>query len=71
MGERVAVLVEALPGDDDGDEEWVVGRAAHQGPDVDGVTMLDPALVPDVAVGDLVRAVVVGTDGIDLVAEPC
>jgi ribosomal protein S12 methylthiotransferase RimO len=71
LGEPVDVLVESLPGEDDGDDEWVIGRAAHQGPDVDGVTMLDPELVPDVAVGDLVRAVVVGTEGIDLVAQPC
>jgi hypothetical protein len=49
----------------------VVGRAAHQGPDVDGVTYLDPIELPGAAVGDLVRAKVVGTDGIDLVASPC
>ena len=49
----------------------VVGRAAHQGPDVDGVTLLhvpEGASVP--RVGDLVTATVVGTEGIDLVAEP-
>jgi ribosomal protein S12 methylthiotransferase RimO len=57
--------------DEDEDEAYVVGRAAHQGPDVDGVTLIDPALLPDVEVGAIVRAVVVGTQGIDLVAEPC
>jgi ribosomal protein S12 methylthiotransferase RimO len=57
--------------DSDDDESMVVGRAAHQGPDVDGVTLLDPLAFPGIAVGDLVRAVVVGTEGIDLVAEPC
>ena len=56
-------------GDDD-DEPMVVGRAAHQGPDVDGVTLLSPEDWPGVAVGDIVRAVVVATEGIDLVAEP-
>jgi tRNA A37 methylthiotransferase MiaB len=81
IGEVVEVLVEELPGDDadadvDGDDDgddtaYLVGRAAHQGPDVDGVTLIDPALAPGVAVGDLVRATVVGTNGIDLVAEPC
>jgi ribosomal protein S12 methylthiotransferase RimO len=66
IGEQVLVLVEEI--DDDG---LPVGRAAFQGPDVDGVTLLhlpDGALLP--AVGDLVAAVVVGTEGVDLVAEP-
>jgi hypothetical protein len=63
--------VPASDGPDADDEPLVVGRAAHQGPDVDGVTLLDPLLLPGVAVGDLVRAVVVATEGIDLVAEPC
>jgi MiaB/RimO family radical SAM methylthiotransferase len=67
IGETVEVLVESLPDD----EPWVVGRAAHQGPDVDGVTYLDPTEFPGAAVGDLVRAKVVGTEGIDLVAAPC
>ena len=81
VGEVVEVLVESVPagladedGDDDEDEDdeaYVVGRAAHQGPDVDGVTLIDPALLPGVEVGSIVRAVVVGTEGIDLVAEPC
>jgi ribosomal protein S12 methylthiotransferase RimO len=57
------------PGDDE--EAWLVGRAAHQGPDVDGVTLLDPVAWPGVAVGHTVRAVVVGSDGVDLMAEPC
>src|SRR6476620_8361651 len=66
IGETITVLVEEV--DDDGSP---VGRAAFQGPDVDGVTVLrlaDGAPVP--AVGDLVPAVVVDTEGIDLVAEP-
>ncbi|NYG08077.1 ribosomal protein S12 methylthiotransferase RimO [Phycicoccus badiiscoriae] len=72
IGEVVDVLVESVPAGDDEDEETsVVGRAAHQGPDVDGVTMLDPGEFPDVAVGDIVRAVVTGTEGIDLLAARC
>jgi ribosomal protein S12 methylthiotransferase len=72
VGQVVEVLVESVPsGVGDEDEPWVVGRAAHQGPDVDGVTMLRPDDAPDVAVGDTVRAVVVATEGIDLVAQPC
>jgi ribosomal protein S12 methylthiotransferase RimO len=65
LGETVEVLVEAVEEDD-----IVSGRAAHQGPDVDGVTLLHPVdgeLAP--AVGALVTARVVGTEGIDLVAE--
>jgi tRNA A37 methylthiotransferase MiaB len=72
IGETVDVLVESVPtGAEDDEELSVVGRAAHQGPDVDGVTMLDPAHLPDVAVGDIVRAVITGTEGIDLLAAPC
>ncbi|MGW5241309.1 30S ribosomal protein S12 methylthiotransferase RimO [Monashia sp. NPDC004114] len=65
VGELVEVLVEEI--DEDG---RAVGRAAFQGPDVDGVTTVlagDSAGAP--RVGDLVAAVVVATEGIDLVAE--
>ena len=56
------------------------GRAEHQGPEVDGTTLLaaptDPASANGAAgatgwrVGELVRAIVVATEGVDLVAEP-
>ena len=59
--DRVVVLVEDVT---DGE---VVGRSAHQGPDVDGATYLDQ---PGARVGDLVRAVVRKSDGVDLVATP-
>ncbi|NYG55663.1 30S ribosomal protein S12 methylthiotransferase RimO [Nocardioides perillae] len=65
LGEVVEVLVESL---EDGE---VVGRAAHQGPEVDGTTAL--ALGDDharPAVGDLVPATVVASEGVDLVAVP-
>ena len=80
VGEVVEVLVESVPASggstpldeaDDEDDGRVVGRAAHQGPDVDGVTSIDHALVPAAMVGDVVRAVVVDSEGIDLVAQPC
>jgi ribosomal protein S12 methylthiotransferase RimO len=61
VGQRAEVLVE-----DVGDE--VTGRAAHQGPDVDGVTRLDETV--SVRRGDIVSAVVSGSDGADLVAVP-
>jgi len=61
VDEEVVVLVEDVT---DGE---VVGRSAHQGPDVDGATYLDQ---PGARVGDLVRAVVRKSDGVDLVATP-
>jgi ribosomal protein S12 methylthiotransferase len=60
VGETVEVLVESV---DDGE---VVGRAALQGPEVDGCTTL---VGSDARVGDLVSAVVVDTDGVDLIAR--
>ncbi len=66
VGSRVDVLVEAL-GPDPGTGE---GRAAHQGPEVDGCTTLG-GLADGVRVGDLVTAVVTSSVGADLVAEPC
>lgn len=60
VGETVEVLVERI--DDDATE----GRAAHQGPEVDGSTYL---LDGDAQVGDLVRAVVVESEGADLYAR--
>jgi tRNA A37 methylthiotransferase MiaB len=68
VGERLEVLVEHVDVDDDG-EPVVEGRAEHQGPEVDGTTTLVGA-VAGLAVGDLVAAVAVGHDGVDLVAEP-
>jgi ribosomal protein S12 methylthiotransferase len=66
VGERVVVLVERL--EEDAEGPHVEGRAAHQGPEVDGVTVLR-ADAP-LAVGDLVGAVTVAAEGVDLVARP-
>ena len=60
IGEEVQVLVESTA---DGDVE---GRAAHQGPEVDGSTYL---IRRGPQVGDLVRAVVVDSEGADLHAR--
>jgi ribosomal protein S12 methylthiotransferase len=59
LGESVQVLVEEVDAE-------IVGRAAHQGPEVDGNVRLitRERLQP----GDLVDAVVSDTDGVDLVA---
>ena len=67
IGERVEVLVDGI--DEDTDE--LTGRAAHQGPDVDGATILrlrPGAKAP--AVGEIIAAMVLDTQGIDLIAEP-
>jgi len=64
--ETLAVLVEAVgPGD------VAEGRAAHQAPEVDGATTVSglDALPKRPAVGDVVLAKVVGSDGADLLAE--
>ncbi|HET6297217.1 MAG TPA: radical SAM protein, partial [Kribbella sp.] len=62
IGEIVEVMVESIDGD------TAEGRAAHQGPEVDGSTTLT-ALPAGLAIGDLVTAEVVGTEGVDLIAE--
>ncbi|MDT4910463.1 MAG: ribosomal protein methylthiotransferase [Pseudonocardiales bacterium] len=61
VGTRVEVLVEET-----GDE--LVGRAAHQGPDVDGTTRLVGA-AEAVQRGRFVSAFVIDSEGVDLVAE--
>jgi ribosomal protein S12 methylthiotransferase RimO len=79
IGETAEVLIE----EDLGGGRYL-GRAAHQAPEVDGsteVSLPGPGRGPDVgpdgaelaagglAPGDLVRAVVTGSEGVDLVAE--
>ncbi|MEV8372056.1 30S ribosomal protein S12 methylthiotransferase RimO [Kribbella sp. NPDC056861] len=61
IGELVEILVESIDGD------TAEGRAAHQGPEVDGSTTLT-GFPADLAIGDLVSAEVVGSEGVDLVA---
>ena len=59
IGENVRVLIE--------DEELQEGRAAHQGPEVDGTTSF---IGTDFKVGQYVDAVVIDSMGADLVAKP-
>ena len=66
IGETLEVLVEEVD-DSDGELE-IVGRAAHQGPDVDGMTTLMGA-IEGLRRGDFVRATVMASEGVDLVAE--
>jgi ribosomal protein S12 methylthiotransferase len=62
IGESLEVLVESAT-DDVAD-----GRAEHQAPEVDGAVTV--SLVGEVAVGQMVVATVVATDGVDLIAVP-
>jgi len=62
IGELADVLIEEQVG-----EGQYEGRAAHQAPEVDGVTTLSSA-VP-LTPGDMARAVVTGSEGVDLLAE--
>jgi len=61
---------DAVEDTDPGDLVWI-GRAAHQGPDVDGECLLtgDDALLGALTRGAVVRARVIGSDGVDLVVE--
>jgi ribosomal protein S12 methylthiotransferase len=68
VGDQVEVLIEEV----DPGQGWVEGRSAHQGPDVDGTTRLTESSAgraPAARVGDLVPAWVVGSEGVDLIAE--
>jgi ribosomal protein S12 methylthiotransferase len=62
LGEQLEVLIEEQA--EDG--RWE-GRAAHQAPEVDGVTTVSSDA--PLAAGDMVRAVVTGSDGVDLIAD--
>src|SRR5262249_36994837 len=68
VGTTVEVLVDSVGPD------GVEGRGAHQAPEVDGSTLLvageGGADLGVLRPGDLVRARVTGSDGVDLVAVP-
>ncbi len=59
IGETIRVLIE--------DSELQEGRAAHQGPEVDGTTTF---IGTNFAVGDYIDAIVIDSMGADLVARP-
>jgi ribosomal protein S12 methylthiotransferase len=62
VGDEVLVLVERVADDE------CAGRAAHQGPEVDGECLLTGEV--ELMVGDLVRGKVIGSEGVDLVVAP-
>jgi hypothetical protein len=59
IGENIRVLIE--------DAEFQEGRAAHQGPEVDGTTTF---IGTSFEVGQYIDAVVIDSMGADLVAKP-
>ncbi len=59
IGEKVSVLIE--------DAELQEGRAAHQGPEVDGTTSF---VDTQYSVGDYVEGIVIDSLGADLIAKP-
>ena len=68
LGETLDVLIEEEA--DDGPPGAFLGRAAHQAPEVDGVTTVrTPIPTLKLAPGDVVRAVVTGSEGVDLIAD--
>ncbi len=68
LGETIDVLIEeeTEPGEE-GDRGGYTGRAAHQAPEVDGVTTVRSAA--PLKAGEMVRAVVTGSEGVDLTAD--
>ncbi len=64
LGEIINVLIEEPDPDQDG---FFTGRGAHQAPEVDGATTVRAPR--PLAPGDMVRAVVTGSDGVDLTAD--
>ncbi|MFE4668963.1 30S ribosomal protein S12 methylthiotransferase RimO [Streptomyces sp. NPDC056716] len=63
LGETLRVLVESVDTAD-----GVCGRGEHQAPETDGQVLLTSGA--GLSVGRMVEAKVVGTEGVDLVAEP-
>src|SRR5690606_8941679 len=61
LGESVRVLIEEV------EDGVVIGRAEHQGPEVDGATEVHGLIDP--RPGQLVSATVTASDGVDLVAD--
>lgn len=67
IDEEIRLLIERIDGD------LIEGRGAHQGPEVDGVTYLESSrevTTESHRVGQYLDAVVVASDGADLIARP-
>ena len=66
LGETLDVLIEEPS--EDGPDGSYLGRAAHQAPEVDGECVIIEA--EGLKVGDMVRAEVVDSEGVDLIVRP-
>ena len=66
VGETLHVLVESVGSG--GEDEAAYGRGAHQAPETDGQVLFTSG--EGLTIGRMVEAKVVGTEGVDLVAEP-
>jgi MiaB/RimO family radical SAM methylthiotransferase len=66
VGTEMLVLVDLAQSGDD----QVTGRGPHQAPDVDGNVRITRVTGPAPAPGDLVRCLIIGSEGIDLIARP-
>jgi ribosomal protein S12 methylthiotransferase len=64
--DRAGEILDVLIEEEHGDGQYT-GRAAHQAPEVDGTT--EVRATGRLAVGDLARATVTGSEGADLLAE--
>jgi ribosomal protein S12 methylthiotransferase RimO len=75
IGQTIDVLIEEDAESHEGYSGAFTGRAAHQAPEVDGITTVSakaPLAAGDraaLAAGAMVRAVVTGSDGVDLTAD--
>ena len=67
IGERVEVLLTEDLSAEEGPGTWA-GHAAHQDPDADGTTTVT-GVPAGAAAGAVVAATVVGTEGVDLIAQ--
>ena len=69
LGETLEVLIESV--DSVEEDGGVIGRAAHQAPETDGqvIVTADAEGLRELVPGRMVRAKVVDTEGVDLVAE--
>ncbi|MBB1252575.1 30S ribosomal protein S12 methylthiotransferase RimO [Streptomyces alkaliterrae] len=65
LGETLSVLVESVD-----TEDGVLGRAAHQAPETDGLVRLTVSDSHGLKPGRMVEAKAVASEGVDLVAEP-
>jgi ribosomal protein S12 methylthiotransferase RimO len=69
IGTEVTVLIDSISGDGvDGGSTEIIGRAAHQAPEVDGECVVVEA--GELRRGSMVRCEVLDSEGVDLIVRP-